>query len=166
MDELKLLGNVAGSISGLLGKQTAIGKGFAVAEAIMNTYAGATLALADKTQPSTALRIISAAAVILQGLGYVSQILSVKTPGGSGASQAPIINSPSAKSAYATPTGGNTLTQPSINSMQNNVFSAQGMLTAKDIAAEIAKLPTPVVTVEDINVRSKAVKRVEVRANI
>jgi hypothetical protein len=63
------LGQIASALSDLFGRNKAL----AIAGAILDTYAGAASALADKTVP-TYVRFAAAAAVIAQGLAYVAQI--------------------------------------------------------------------------------------------
>jgi hypothetical protein len=162
-EEISAAANLAGTMSEILGRETAAGKAFAVAQAIMSTYTGAAMALADPLG-TAATRLISAAAIVLQGLAYVQQILAVPTSG-SGSSSA-ISSSPATTRVTAPTVGASVLSQATMSQSQANVLSAQNMLTAKDIAAEIAKLPSPVVTVEDINARTKSVVRVAERANI
>jgi hypothetical protein len=47
-----------------------------------------------------------------------------------------------------------------------NALPNQNLLTAEQIALAVSKLPAPIVTVEDINAKTSAVQKVEVRANI
>jgi hypothetical protein len=163
IQEADIIAGVLGSMSNLLGKETALGKTFAVAEAVINTYAGATAAYTDKTIPSTILRIAAAASVVLNGLANVRQILAVKVPGGGGTSSMP---TSIAAPKVGTPSGSTILTQPQLTQNQLNQLPNTNPLTAQDIANAIRNLPAPVVTVEDINKGQKAVNKVLVRANI
>ncbi len=169
MNEVSTYANLAGAMSNILGKQSEAGKAFAVAEAIMNTYAGATLALYDKTIPSTYLRIAMAATVILNGLNDVKEILAVNTGGGtnkiSSAVPTTITSSPALQHITAPSSGSSIFTQP-LTQDQLNVGTNQKPLTADDIAKAVAKLPAPIVTIEDINVKAANKRKVEVRANI
>jgi hypothetical protein len=162
--EIKIYSNLTGAITDLLGKQTAAGKAFAVAQAIMNTYSGATLALTDPTIPSTALRIIAAATVILEGLSNVKQILAVNTSGGGSTS----MSAPTSISRSVAPTvqqGTTILTQPIVNQTQASVVQNQNALNYNDLVAALKNMPAPKVSVEDINVRMDEVSKVQVRAN-
>lgn len=80
--------NSLGAISDLIGQDTAAGKALGVAQAIINTYVGATEALRQKStlpQPfATIQKIASVAAIIATGLKTVKQITSVKVPGKGG----------------------------------------------------------------------------------
>lgn len=92
--QLKEVGNALGELSNLVGKQTAAGKGLAIAQATMNTYQGATEALKQKsTLPSpfdVAAKVINVATVIATGLKSVQSIMSVNVPGAaSGGGAAP-----------------------------------------------------------------------------
>jgi hypothetical protein len=160
--EVQVYSNLTGAISDLLGKQTAAGKAFAVAQAIMNTYSGATLALNDKTIPSTALRIIAAATVILEGLSNVKQILAVNTSGG-GSTSAP--TSISRSVAPTVQQGTTILTQPIVNQTQTSVIQNQNAMNYNDLVAALKQMPAPKVSVEDINARMDEVSKVQVRAN-
>jgi hypothetical protein len=75
-------------LTSVLGENTAIGKGMAIAAATINTYQGVTDALAAKTVTpfDTALKFINAAAILSNGLKTVKQIASVKIPAGRGGS--------------------------------------------------------------------------------
>jgi hypothetical protein len=79
------IGGALGSLGQLAGEQTVAGKALGVASALINTYVGATKALAQ----GGILGIASAAAVIAAGLASVKQILSVKVdaPGDTSSSQ-------------------------------------------------------------------------------
>jgi hypothetical protein len=73
------------SVSQVIGEQTVIGKGLAAASAIINTYQGATKALAQ----GGIFGFIGAAGVIAAGLASVRRIVSTEIPGqGSGGTTA------------------------------------------------------------------------------
>jgi hypothetical protein len=168
IQEADIIAGAFGAMSNALGKQTALGKTFAVAQAIIDTYAGATAAYTDKTIPSVALRFVAAASVILNGLANIREILAVKVPGGGGSAAMPtsISSSAPANKVMAAPVGSTILNQTQLTQSQLNAIPNQNLLTADDIARALAKLPAPVVTVEDINARQKSVAKVVVRANI
>jgi hypothetical protein len=82
------------AVSELFGKQTVAGKAFAVAAATIDTYVGATKALAAYPPPFGA---IAAAGVIISGLINVKKILAVQLPtsaggGAASTSTAPVAN--------------------------------------------------------------------------
>lgn len=80
------VGNALGALSQLAGDQTAAGKVLAIAQAVINTYTGATKALAQ----GGIFGIASAVAVIASGLASVKKIIAVKVPGDKGSGGANI----------------------------------------------------------------------------
>lgn len=74
--ELTMTAGLAGQMSTLLGEQSAIGKSFAVVQATINTYLGATKALATKG----ILGIAEAAIIIAFGMKQVATIAKQKDP--------------------------------------------------------------------------------------
>lgn len=74
--ELTMTAGLAGQMSTLLGEQSAIGKAFAVVQATINTYLGATKALAT----GGILGIAQAAIVIAFGMKQVATIAKQKDP--------------------------------------------------------------------------------------
>jgi hypothetical protein len=79
---------LAFQVSDLIGRQTAIGKGLAVAAATVNTYLAASKAVsADYTSfgpAAFAARIVATASTIALGLQQVKSILAVPVPGQGG----------------------------------------------------------------------------------
>lgn len=165
---MMIYSDFAGSIATLFGEQTAIGRIAAVAQATINTYLAATQALAAYPPP---FNYIAMASVILTGIAQVKKILTVKSglpgdSGGGGSAPTAIAASAPAVRAYAGAVGSSVLNTPQLNQQQINALPNQNILTAADLAAAFSKMPAPVVTVEDINARSDAVKKVEVRGTI
>lgn len=78
--EASAVSNALFAVSTLIGQQTVAGKALAVASSIINTYQGATKALAQ----GGIFGIASAAAVIATGLASVKRIISTPIPGGGG----------------------------------------------------------------------------------
>lgn len=78
-EEVKLTAvkDVAGQIASIFGEQTVLGKTAAIAQATINTYQGATKALATLPPPFGA---IAAGATIGQGLATVGKIVGVQLP--------------------------------------------------------------------------------------
>jgi len=68
----------------VFGKETAVGKGIAIAQALINTYMGATDALrAKSTLPSpfdVVAKVINVAAVLKTGFNSIKALTSVKVP--------------------------------------------------------------------------------------
>ena len=75
-----IIGGALTGITALVGAETKAGKGLAVAQATMDTYAGATKALAQGGLFGT----IGAVGIIAQGLANVRSILQTDIPGESG----------------------------------------------------------------------------------
>ncbi len=71
------MGSALGALGDLIGQETAAGKVLSIAQAVINTYTGATKALAQ----GGILGIASAVAVIASGLASIKKIVSVKVPG-------------------------------------------------------------------------------------
>jgi len=71
------------ALTGALGKLAGENKQFAIAQAIMDTYAAANSVLNDDSYVGTA-RFIAAAAAIATGLANVQSIMNTQVPGGGG----------------------------------------------------------------------------------
>jgi hypothetical protein len=155
------------AMSEVVGSQTEAGKAFAVAAATINTWVAASQTLADPTIPSTFARVAMMVTVIATGLANVKNILQVNTRGkGTPSAPTSIASSIPVQRSFAQQTGSSILNQPQLSQSQLNSIPNQNLLTADDIARALQNMPAPVVTVEDINARSRAVERVNVRANI
>tara|TARA_R110001606_G_scaffold16831_1_gene66650 strand:+ start:5069 stop:6784 length:1716 start_codon:yes stop_codon:yes gene_type:complete len=86
---LSLTANAFGSIAQLAGENSAIGKGAAAAQTAINTYQGASKALAELPPPFS---YIAAATTIAGGLLQVKNIMSTKIPGEKGSVSAPSVS--------------------------------------------------------------------------
>lgn len=87
--KLALAGNFFGAIGQLLGEQSRVGKAFAIAQALINTYQGISNVWAEKAESGLVgagliQRIATTAIVAAQGFATVKNIAKVKTPGGGG----------------------------------------------------------------------------------
>lgn len=165
-DEQAMVADALGAISGVLGKETAVGKAFAVAQATINTYLAASQALKDPTLVSTAMKVAAMISIIGTGLANVRNILKVDTSGSGGGSGATALSSsPAVTHITAKPVGASALT-PTQTAATVGAAALGSGLTAESIAAALAALPRPVVTVEDINARTAEKRRVEVIATI
>jgi hypothetical protein len=92
IDQAQKTADVLQGLSDVVGKETAVGKGLAVAAATINTYLAASKALAGMSTANplaAALSIAQAATVIAVGLKNVREIIKVKVPGGGGGPTAP-----------------------------------------------------------------------------
>jgi|GEM_PF-5885386 len=155
------------SIASILGEQTELGKGFAIAAATIDTFGAAAKALNDPTIPSTIARIALMTSVILAGIANVKQIMSVKVgKGGVNSVPSAISSSIPAQRTYANQAGSTILTQQQLSQNQLNAMPNQNLLTADDIARALSKMPAPKVSVEDINARIKETNKVSVRGDI
>lgn len=124
-DSIKAVGDALGTLSDIIGKDTAAGKAMAVAQALINTYLGASEVIkAKSTLPEpfgTIQKIASVAAIIATGIKSVKAITAVKVPGGGGGGGASIPSvsaiaplTPQAPQAQIT-----NLSQGSINAVGN-----------------------------------------------
>lgn len=108
------IGSALSGLSNLIGQQTVVGKGLAVASAIINTYTGATKALAQ----GGIAGIAGAAGVIASGLASVQKIIATKIPGQSSGGSAPSVSSSSPLQPQPV-NQTTTLDQNSINQIGN-----------------------------------------------
>jgi hypothetical protein len=90
--KLEIVSNALGTIADAVGRDTVAGKALAVAQAGIDTYAGANKALATYPPP---WGFIAAGTVIVAGLMNVQKILATKIPKVPGASSAPADNTSS-----------------------------------------------------------------------
>jgi len=100
IDSAKAIGDSLGQLSDLVGKQTATGKALGVAQALINTYIGASEVLRAKSvlpEPiGTISKVINVATIIATGIKSVKAIIGTKVPnagggGGGGSVSAPSI---------------------------------------------------------------------------
>ena len=86
------VGDALGKLGEIVGQQTAAGKALGIAQALINTYSGATEALRQKSVlPSPfdfVAKAINVAAIIASGIKSVKAIAAVKVPGGGGGTPA------------------------------------------------------------------------------
>ena len=82
--KLQIVGGALGSVTQLLGENSAAGKAAAIAQAVINSYLGFTEVLKTPStlpQPFASIeKIASAGTILASGLQTVKQITSVKTP--------------------------------------------------------------------------------------
>jgi hypothetical protein len=84
--EIALTGATLGKISELLGKNSKVGKAFAISQALINTYQGITAELATKaaTPFEFGVKLVNIASVAAIGFKAVKNIISTKADGGGG----------------------------------------------------------------------------------
>ena len=130
-DKLSIISDGIGAVASLVGENTAAGKALAVAQATIDTYAGASKALATYPPPFGA---IAAGTVIVAGLLNVKKILSTKLPKMPGAS--------SASSAGGSVPAPSLPTVPSIQAPQVTTTGGQNPNT--QLAQTIANAQSPI----------------------
>jgi hypothetical protein len=110
------------AVADLIGQQTVAGKALSIGAAIINTYQGATKALAQ----GGFLGIATAATVIASGLASVKKIIStpLPVPGGSGGGAVPSLSSASPLQPQTIASSQVTLDQRSINALGNQAIKA------------------------------------------
>ena len=84
-EKADIIAGALGNIAGALGENSKSAKGLAVAQALIDTYAGATKALAQGGIFGT----VAAAGIVAAGLGNVKKIVSTKLPGVNDSSSPP-----------------------------------------------------------------------------
>ena len=130
--KLGIISNALGTIAQAVGEQTVAGKALAVAQATIDTYMGATKALATYPPPFGA---IAAGTVVLAGLLNVKKIISTKVPslpGAKGGSSGGSVSTP----AIAAPT------IPTVQAPQ--IQTGQGINPTAQIAQTIGAAQKPI----------------------
>jgi len=125
IDSAVAIGNSLGQLSDLVGKQTAVGKGLAIAQATINTYLGASEVLRAKSvlpEPiGTISKIINVASIIATGIKSVKAIIGTKVPNAGGGGS---ISAPSSGGATVTPPLPPQLATQTINAGQINQLAS------------------------------------------
>jgi hypothetical protein len=112
--KLENANKIAGLLSGLsnlIGKETAAGKGFAVASATIDTYLSAQKAYQSMVGipvAGPALAAVAAGVAIAGGIKNVREIVRTKVPGGGGGVSAPSISAQAPAVTSAVPTLGSS----------------------------------------------------------
>jgi hypothetical protein len=121
--KLSIIGNAVGAAANLIGRNTLAGKALAIAQATIDTYAGASKALAAYPPPFGA---IAAGTVIATGLANVNAIVSTDVPqfGNSSGMAMPSVNTQAPVQQTFTPPTPTELGQASLNTIQNVVARA------------------------------------------
>jgi hypothetical protein len=145
--KLSIIGNAVGAAANLIGRNTLAGKALAIAQATLDTYAGANKALAAYPPPFGA---IAAGTVIAGGLANVSAIVNTQIPqfegfSGGGSNFASSASAPIAP--QFTPPAPTALDSASLNTISNVVARAY-------------------VVESDISGSQKRIKRIENAARI
>jgi len=144
-DKLGIISDGLGAVASLVGENTAAGKALAVAQAVMDTYAGANKALAAYPPPFGA---IAAGTVIVAGLLNVKKILSTKLPKMPGASSTPSMNASistpavptiaSFQAPQVTTTGGQNPTTQLAQTLSNAQAPIKAYVVSTDVTTNQA----------------------------
>jgi hypothetical protein len=102
----------------IVGKESAAGKALSIAQAVMNTYTGATRALKDVPFP---FNFVAAGSTIAQGLLSVKKIISTPLPGvpGGSSGSTPSLNASAPVAPPQPQAQTTTLDSQSINALGN-----------------------------------------------
>ncbi len=137
---LDVTSNLFASAANLAGKNSALGKAFAIAGATIDTYRGALAAFTGMTSTipgpvGIALGIAAAAAAVANGLATVKQIISVKIPGGGDAGAGGSISNPVSNSVAAPVAPIQTGTAIDQNSIAGigNAVSGRSYVLSQDV---------------------------------
>ena len=135
MQMAQQVAGILSSMSDLAGKDTAAGKGLAIAAATINTYTGATQALNSKVpapEPlATIIRVAQAGVIVASGIKSIREIAKTKVPSGGGSS-APSISASAPQIASQVPTIGDS----PVTSLQN-IMDNQKPLKAYVVESEV-----------------------------
>jgi hypothetical protein len=120
--KLAIISDALGAVADAVGRESAAGKAFAVAQAVMNTYSAANKAMSAYPPPFS---FIAAGTTILAGLMNVKKIISTPLPATAGGSNAGSGVSMSAPVAPPMPQAMTTnLSQSTINDIGNQAVRA------------------------------------------
>lgn len=144
-DKLSIISDGIGAVASLVGENTAAGKALAVAQAGIDTYAGANKALATYPPPFGA---IAAGTVIVAGLLNVKKILSTQLPkipgarsSGQSAGSVPTPSIPSIPTITAptiTTTGGNNPTTQLAQTLQSASKPIEAYVISTQVSSQQA----------------------------
>lgn len=120
--KLSIISNAVGAAANLIGRNTMAGKALAIAQATIDTYAGATKALAAYPPPWGA---IAAGTVIAGGLANVNAIINTDVPQfGNNGMAMPSVSTQAPIQPQFSPVLPTRLDQASLNTIQNVVARA------------------------------------------
>lgn len=131
------IGQTFGNLAQLAGKQTALGKAFAIAQTTIDTYQSAIAAyksLAGIPVVGPALGAVAAAAAIANGIAAVKNIVAVQVPGQSAGGGAAAPAGLQAPAAPVSPTQtGTKIDQKSINDISNAATAPRAYIVESDL---------------------------------
>ena len=165
IEEAQAISNAMGSLSDLMGKETALGKSFALAQATINTYLAGSQVLSDPTIP-TVTKVAAMIGILATGFKNVKEILSVKVKGSSGGGGA---SAPRGGGGYvATRAGGaiasSNTTLPSIGSNLGSSKSQQANNSSDDIVNAIKDIKVYTI-IDDVEKGQRNKVIIEEKAN-
>jgi hypothetical protein len=163
IDEVSKLGDVFGQMSAAFEKNTIASKMFAVAQATLAIYTAAAQAMADWSKFTVIQKIAAVGTILAEGATLISAINGVNTSMSTGVTNT---RSTPALHRVAMPATGASSLSPSQAPAAQSAAAMSNMLTAESMQAMLKGLPAPIVTVEDINAKTKEVSKVKVRATI
>jgi len=138
-DNLAKISGLLGNLADLVGKQTGVGKAFAIAQATIDTYLSATKAyqsLSGIPVVGPALGAVAAGAAIASGIKNVKSILAVKVPGGGGGGNAPsggsVPNAPSVQAPIQPQLASTLINQAQVN--QIGSAAARAYVVESDVS--------------------------------
>lgn len=136
--QIDKIAQIIQNLGSIVGKQTAVGKGLAIAEATINTFVAGTLALkaikTAKTPLDAILGITTMAAVIASGLKTVKEITKVQIPGGGGGGgSVPSTPSFSTNAPLTSQVQTTTLNQAQVNQIGN--VAARAYVVESDVTS-------------------------------
>lgn len=135
--QIEKIGQIIQNLGSIVGKQTAVGKGLAIAEATINTFVAGTAALkaikTAKTPLDAILGITTMAAVIASGLKTVKEITKVQIPGGGGGGSVPSTPSFSTSAPLTSQAQTTVLNQGQINQIGN--VAARAYVVESDVTS-------------------------------
>lgn len=130
------IGQTFGNLAELAGKQTVLGKAFAIAQATIDTYSSAVKAynaMADIPVIGPALGIVAAGAAIAAGISNVKKIVAVQVPGQGGGGAVPSAPTGVTAAAPVAPTQISTTFTPKQNQTSGTATSNRTYVVDADI---------------------------------
>jgi hypothetical protein len=118
--KIAIISDALGAAADIVGRESIAGKALAVAQAVMNTYQGATKALAQ----GGIYGPIAAATVIATGLMSVKKIISTPLPGVSGGNSTPSVSTSAPMAPQLQQPTTTNISQQSINDIGNQAVRA------------------------------------------
>jgi DNA repair exonuclease SbcCD ATPase subunit len=128
LEDAQAIGGALDALSNLVGQQTATGKALSVAAAVINTYTGATKALAQ----GGIAGIAGAIAVTAAGIASVKKIIDTKVPGTSSTASTPSLSTVSAPLSVSPQVSNTQLNADQVNQI-GNAAAARAFVVESDI---------------------------------